>query len=182
MSLGEWADLDPEIDGELVDGALEAEEMPSIIHETIVAFILGLLRTWLVPRGGFALGSEVKLAVSSRRGRKADVVAYLPGAPRPGGRDKLVRVPPTILVEVITDTPRDARRDRIEKAAEYAAFGVRYYWLVDPEARTLEVFERTRSKKWSRTVAAATGKVQVPGCGGLTLDLDKMWREVDDVL
>jgi Uma2 family endonuclease len=182
MSLGEWAGLDPDIEGELVDGVLEPEEMPSVVHETIVAHILASLRAWLVPRGGFAVGSELKLAVSPRRGRKADVVAYLPGAARPSGRDKLIRVPPSLVVEVITDTPRDARRDRIEKAAEYSAFGVRFYWLVDPEARTLEIFERTRSKKWSRVVAVAEGTFLVPGCSGLTFDVDQLWREVDAIL
>ncbi len=124
-TLEEWADLD-DVDGELVDGALEEEEMPTVIHESIVAFLIRILAAWLAARGGFVFGSELKLAVSSRRGRKPDISAYLPGAARPSGRDKLVRVAPSIVVEVITDTRRDVRRDRIEKAAEYASFGVRY--------------------------------------------------------
>lgn len=179
LSLDEWAALDEDVEGELVDGALEEEEMPDLVHETIVGFIISLLRSALTRRRGIVAGSELKLAVTARRGRKADVVAYLPGAPRPSARDKLIKVPPSIVVEVITATSRDTRRDRVEKAAEYVAFGVRYYWLVDPAARTVEIFERARNKRWSRIVAESAGKVAVPGCAGLVLDLDEMWSEID---
>jgi Uma2 family endonuclease len=181
LTLGQWGDLD-EVDGELVDGVLVEEEMPTVIHETIVAFLVHLFRTWTGRHGGFVFGSELRIAVTTRRGRKPDVSVYLPKARKPGGRDRLVTVPPSIVVEVITDTPRDARRDRIEKAAEYAAFGVRWYWLVDPELRSIEIFELGRDGHWRSALAAVKGRVRVPACRGLVLDVSKLWREVDALL
>lgn len=38
---------------------------------------------------------------------------------------------PTIAVEFVSGTSRDRRRDYIEKRAEYAAAGVREYWVID---------------------------------------------------
>lgn len=71
------------------------------------------------------------------------------------------------------------RRDRIEKAAEYAAFGVRFYWLVDPNARTFEIFELQPGGHYLRVVAVSGGAVDVPGCEGLRLDVDALWSKLD---
>jgi Uma2 family endonuclease len=90
-------------------------------------------------------------------------------------------VPCDIAVEVITPTPRDTRRDRIDKAHEYARFGVRWYWLVDPAMGTLEIFELGTRGRYELAAAASAGRVRVPGCRGLVLDLDALWRKVGPV-
>jgi Uma2 family endonuclease len=46
--------------------------------------------------------------------------------------------PPDLVVEVISPSTR--RTDRVDKFQEYARAGVDEYWIVDPEARTIEVF------------------------------------------
>jgi Uma2 family endonuclease len=53
--------------------------------------------------------------------------------------DDGVHVPPLLVIEVLSGSTR--RRDRGEKMTIYAEFGVRYYWLVDPERRTASVLE-----------------------------------------
>jgi Uma2 family endonuclease len=84
-------------------------------------------------------------------------------------------------VEVISSDPRDVRRDRVEKAAEYAAFGVRFYWLVDPDARTFEIFERQPGGQYLRIVEVGRGALDVPGCEGLRLDLDALWAKLAEL-
>jgi Uma2 family endonuclease len=62
---------------------------------------------------------------------------------------------------------------------DYALFGVRWYWIVDPELRTFEIYE-LRDGIYARIVGADGGRVErVPGCEGLTVDLDALWAEVD---
>jgi Uma2 family endonuclease len=177
MTLTEWAALSEDEPGEFVDGRLEEEEVPSYIHEVVVGWFIHMLRVWLVSRGGFVGGSDAKFAVTPRRGRKPDVSAYLPGRKPP--RTSPLDVPPDIMVEVISPTPRDARRDRLDKLEEYAAFGVRWYWLVDLQLRTLEVYELGEKGLYTRALGATDGPVAIPGCEGLTLDLDALWGEVD---
>jgi Uma2 family endonuclease len=177
MSIEEWAAMPEDDPGELVDGRLVEEEVADYAHETIVSFVNALVRGWAAPRGGFVGGSEAKLAVGAGLGRKPDLSVYLPGGnvPTPHGP---VRVPPDIVVEVISPLPMDARRDRVEKVHDYAAFGVRWYWIIDPGTKTLEVFERTDDRRYMLALAAAEGRVTLPGCGDLMLDLDELWAEL----
>ena len=176
MSLEAWADMPEDDDGELVDGRLVEEEVPSIVHEVIVLWIGSMLRAWAAPRGGFVGASGGKFRVRANRGRKPDVFAFLGGRrPEPRG---LVTVPPDIAVEVVSPSPGDGRRDRVEKFDEYAAFGVRFYWLVDPELRTIEIHELADGC-YRRVLGATEGLVKVPGCEGLELDLGDLWGEID---
>jgi Uma2 family endonuclease len=175
LSVEAWVALDEDVEGELVDGQLVEEEVASWAHEIVVSSLIFTLRTWLIPRGGFVLGSETKLPISPTRGRKPDVLAYF-GTRAGAGAG----VPaPDIVVEVITATARDRQRDRVDKKHDYAALGVGQYWLVDPEARTLEVLVRQPDGRFLEALAVAAGTHDIPGCSGLRLDLDALWLELD---
>lgn len=168
--------MDEDEPGELVDGRLEEEEVPDLIHELVVAWLIQVLGNWL-GEAGFVFGSGGKYKVRSDRGRKPDVAVYLPETMKPPARG-IVRVPPDIAVEVVSSTPRDERRDRIEKMDEYAAFGVSWYWIIDPSLQSLEIFELSDGR-YARAARATEGQLEiVPGCSGLQLDLDKLWARI----
>jgi Uma2 family endonuclease len=179
MTLQQWADLDDDEPGELVDDRLEEEEMPTAVHELVALLFARLLSMWVTARGGLAFGSELKLAVRQGRGRKADASAYLPGARFPGRSVGATKRPPSIVVEVLSARPRDVRRDTVDKLADYASFGVTYYWIVDPLARTLEIRRLDAGGRHVTLVAAAEGSIEVPEHEGLVVDLDAIWAEVD---
>jgi len=178
MSLDEWASLPEDEPGELVDGQLVEEEVADNDHEGVISWLIGALRAWIVRRGGFVLPADSKLALRPGLGRKPDVSVYFPGGTVPPRRGP-GRAPPDVCIEVISSSARDARRDRIEKSSEYAAFGVRFYWLIDPDDRTFEVFELDARGRYVRMLGASEGTVEVPGCDGLALDLSDLWAEID---
>jgi Uma2 family endonuclease len=179
MSVAQWGDLPEDAEGELVGGLLVEEEMGSLVHEQVVAWLIVMLGNWGFPRGARVLASDARFALARDRGRKADASVYLPGSAAPERRGAIT-VPPSIMIEVVTPTPRDVRRDRVEKLAEYETFGVRWYWLVDPELRTFQVFELGADGRYVHALSASGGTIEIPGCTGLELDLDGLWRIVDD--
>jgi Uma2 family endonuclease len=155
--------------------------VPDFPHEVVVSALLYVLLHWARPQKRIVIGSEAKYALSKRRGRKPDISVYLTRdrkLPRRGAS----RTAPDIMVEVVSRLPRDRRRDRIEKLREYAAFGVRWYWLVDPEARSIEILRLGDDGRYIHALDAGEGVVEIPGCDGLSLDLDALWREIDEVV
>ncbi len=179
LSLDEWFALPENEPGELVNGRLEKEEVPDYLHEFLVTYLGSMLFGWIFPRGGLVAASDAKFAISPQRGRKPDLTVYLPGSQRPPARG-LIAVPPDIAIEIVSPRPRDGRRDRIEKPADYAAFGIRYYWLLDPQLRSLEILELDPTGRYATALAATGGNLtQIPGCQELVIDLDAIWAELD---
>jgi Uma2 family endonuclease len=179
ISLAEWAAMPEDDEGELVDGRLVEEEMANPIHEAIIAWLIHILTSWVDPREGFVFGSDLKFAATPQRGRKADASIYLAGTPLPPVRGP-VETPPDIIIEVVSPTLKDGRRDRVEKMDEYAAFGARWYWLVDPQLRSLEIYELGADRRYIRALGATDGVVApIPGCEALSIDLNALWRRID---
>ncbi len=92
----------------------------------ILAGRLGVLRSGPIDVKSSEYDVVVPDIVFVRAGR--------PGVIRRGGQ--AMTEPPDLVVEIASPSTR--RRDRIQKLAFYARFGVREYWLVDPVARTWE--------------------------------------------
>jgi Uma2 family endonuclease len=58
-------------------------------------------------------------------------------------------------------------------------FGVRFYWLVDPALGSFEIFERTDAGHYVKVIGMTSGVIDaVPGCPGLSLDVDALWAEL----
>ncbi|MBI2891948.1 MAG: Uma2 family endonuclease [Deltaproteobacteria bacterium] len=177
MTDAEWCAMDEDEEGELVDGILVEEEMPTWMHGAVVGWLLRALGSWLIPLGG-TLAPDVKFLLRPGRGRKPDIAMVVPPSPMPP-RTGALRRPVDVLIEVVSAAPSDHRRDRLEKADEYAVFGVPWYWLVDPEARMFEIWHLEHGR-YVRDLGAIGGRIaKVPGCPGLSLDLDSLWAEID---
>jgi Uma2 family endonuclease len=84
-----------------------------------------------------------------------------------------VEGPPDLVVEILSSTT--SRKDRILKMRLYAKHGVKWYWLVDPDARTLEELNLVR-EHYSLTGACQSGESFTPGIfPGLAIDLRELF-------
>ena len=94
-------------------------------------------------------------------------------------RDKLdeygCKGAPDLVIEILS--PSTQRRDRLEKYNLYQLAGVREYWIVDPENRTVQVclLDGDHFKLTEVYTAGAIAKVNV--LDGCFIELEKVFRE-----
>jgi Uma2 family endonuclease len=96
-------------------------------------------------------------------------------------RERMPEVPDVAWFELAPDwvcevlSPSTARLDRIEKLPIYAQAGVGFVWLVDPGARTLEVYRRDGAHWLLVGSHADDARVRAVPFDAIELELDALW-------
>jgi Uma2 family endonuclease len=123
---------------ELIDGELRIPAAPNWRHQQILGNLYVALRQHVLARklGRVALAPVDVVLDRTRPLVLQPDVLYI-SHERTGIVQDKVYGAPDLTVEIFSGS--GAVFDRTEKAAFYAQYGVREYWLVDPDAETVEV-------------------------------------------
>src|SRR5712691_7369916 len=154
---------------EIIDGMLFAEPSPRRRHQKAVGNLFAILHAHVRAHD---LG-EVYVAPFDVILEPSTVVVpdlvFVAKDRLPIVAERGVEGAPDLLVEVLSSGT--ARRDRVRKLNAYARHSVRHYWLVEPEAKTVEAFELVEGAY--RLVAAVAGDDELrPGAfPGLAISL-----------
>lgn len=81
---------------------------------------------------------------------------------------------PDWVCEVLS--PSNMRLDRAKKLPVYARAGISHAWLVDPSARTIEVFKLVDGLWSLRSVVSDDAKVRAEPFDAFELDLARLWQ------
>ena len=98
-------------------------------------------------------------------------------------RTRMPRLPETAWFELVPDwiceilSPSTAKLDRAEKLPLYAHCGVNHCWLVDPDLKTLEVFENRDGKWLLLAVLENDAGVSQPPFDAIAFSLAGLWAE-----
>jgi len=85
--------------------------------------------------------------------------------------------PPDLVVEVLS--PSNRGHDLLTKRALYARAGVREYWLVDPEARTIEILALDRDAFHLAVAASGDETAVSPLLGPLPTSAADLFAGID---
>ena len=125
---------------ELWDGELIMSPSPSFFHQEIVLRFYDALKAWVAPRKlGKVAVAPADMVLAPRRSVQPDLLFV--AKERCDIIGARVNGPADLVAEVVS--PESRRRDRIEKRDLYEQHGIREFWLLDPEAETVEVFVLT---------------------------------------
>lgn len=135
-----YADLErlPE-DGrryEIYDGELCEVPAPIPRHQRVAYKIANVLDEYERAAGGVMLISPVDIVLDEHNVVQPDVVFFAAERAHLVDMRKATRYPPDLAVEVLS--PSTVQTDRGKKLRLLARYGVREYWLIDPNENTIE--------------------------------------------
>ena len=126
---------------EVIRGVLYVSPAPIPLHQYVHTRLLVLLTRFVDEnRLGVVLGAPMDVRLPRRIGDpvQPDLVFLRTGNQPRWEVDANFSGSPDLVVEILS--PSTARRDRKVKHSAYREAGIPEYWIVDPRARTIEVF------------------------------------------
>ncbi len=163
--------------GEIIDGELHAQPRPASPH---IAFSYELGSELHGPfhrgkggPGGWIILPEIELHLGTTilvpdiSGWRRERVPEFPRTP-------YITIAPDWVCEIIS--PESARRDRVKKMRVYAQQQITWYWLVDPDARTLEVFHLVGDAYQFHDGYEESDKARAAPFDAIELDLALLWK------
>ncbi len=159
---------------EVLEGDLLVSPAPKVKHQRIVKRLQGLLVRAEDAGHGEGFSAPLDVVLSMHDVVEPDLLFIT--------TDRLgiltaenVQGAPDLVVEVISDGSR--HRDVITKRHTYERYGVRFYWLVDPEEETVRVFELKDGGYGDPRVLTAGQELGCALFPGITQDVGKLFSE-----
>lgn len=129
---------------ELFEGELFVSRAPSLSHQRVIANLVMLIRNYLeqnpigevLPTPG-VIFDEYNSAIP-------DIVFITSEQISNIGISERIHEAPALAIEIVSPGKENARRDREVKRQVYSKFGVKEYWIADPEKRALEIYRLER--------------------------------------
>lgn len=164
------------INGEIVMSS-PAKHRHLIVKDNVHELIRNFVRLRLP---GCNVRGEKALCVFPRNDYEPDLCFF--GAEKSAGigSDTMKFPIPDFAIEILS--PSTEKRDRGVKFVDYAAHGVREYWIIDPVAEVVEQYLLPEGgDAYELHRKAASGEVSSPVIEGLTLPVRALFDEAENL-
>jgi Uma2 family endonuclease len=161
---------------ELYDGELRVVPSPLPIHQRVVQRLLIALVDCSRTIGGEAFHAPFDIVLSEFDVVQPDIIYFGSAA---AGRIRLrehVRFRPDLAIEVLS--PSTARIDRGRKRELLARYGVPEYWIVDPDARQIDIWVLTGAEYKDPRIIRS-GRYESPTLPGLMIDVEPLFAGLE---
>ena len=123
---------------EIVKGELFMTPAPGTTHQRVSRELMYMLLEYVKQKdSGEVLYAPTDVVLSDRDVVQPDVL-YISDSRRSIVTERNVQGAPDLVVEIVSSST--AKLDRVYKRRLYEQYGVQEYWIVDPDAKTVEVF------------------------------------------
>lgn len=158
---------------ELLERELIMVPSPSWLHQTILKQLFRILDDYVTDHGlGEARFAPLDVILSEETALQPDIIFILKGRVEIIAEEG-VQGAPDLVIEILS--PATAERDRTYKKTLYARYGVREYWLVDPDEKTVEVMGLGKGGFEPVGVYKRGEHLKSPLLKGLSVELEKVF-------
>jgi len=158
---------------ELHDGELFVTAAPGLQHQRLVGNVFALLREHVRARGlGEVFVSPVDCIFSDTTVIQPDVV-FLESERSSLASARGFEGPPTLAVEILS--PSTVQIDRGVKLQLYARYRVPYYWIVEPDLRSIEAYALSGGDFHLAARLGGVDRGSLPPFSDLTIDASALW-------
>ncbi|MDI6893276.1 MAG: Uma2 family endonuclease [Bacillota bacterium] len=160
---------------ELVEGDLRMTPSPSTIHQKISGRLERILREWVEGRQlGEVYDAPTDVVLSEHNVVQPDIF-YISRERLGIIKEANIQGAPDLVVEILS--PNSLEWDRVTKRHLYAKYGVREFWLVDPDGRTIEVAVLRGGELATLQVYPMGTTLASPLLRGLQVPLDQVFGQ-----
>lgn len=143
---------------ELYDGEVYEVPSPILLHQIVASRLHVILNDYVRQHGGIALFAPLDIVLTDYDVVQPDLLLFTKAREGLLHLRKANRVAPDLAVEILS--PGTAANDRGRKMHLLARHSVREYWLVDPEAATIEVFALSGQQFVLASIASSRERVR----------------------
>jgi Uma2 family endonuclease len=152
---------------ELYDGEVYEVPSPIPLHQIVSARLYLALAEYTRSYGGIVLYAPLDIVLTAFDVVQPDLLLFTRDRQHLIDPRKVTRHAPDLAIEIVS--PSTAANDRGRKMQLLARHGVREYWLVDPDATTIEVYWLTGTRFALASTAGPSDRVQSPLLPDLSL-------------
>ncbi len=159
---------------ELLDGELIVAPAPRLYHQRVGMQLGALFHMFVKERGlGEVYSAPCDVVFSNTDVVQPDLLFVSREREHVLHGGDNVRGAPDVVIEILS--PTTAARDRTFKRALYAKHGVKEYWLVDPDTRTVTVLALEERRFEVAGVYGAGQNLTSPTLQGFTFDPEEIF-------
>lgn len=162
---------------EVIEGKLYVSPSPTTIHQILSKRLLFELYRLELAGEGFVFAAPMDLKMEGASPVQPDLM-YFKNDQKGQVKKKFLTGAPFLIVEI--QSPSTASRDRVIKLRNYAKNKVAHYWLLDPEAATLEMLRLDGDGYRVDTVLGAEDRHCPPGLAGVEIDMAKLFADLPE--
>ena len=164
-----YSEMTDEFKMEFISGEVVMHSPAVNRHLMASKHLIKLVDTWVVMHQLGLVHVEKALCVFNRNDYEPDIVFFGPDKATRVDPDTLRFPVPDFIVEIVSNSTEE--RDRGVKFEDYAAHGVREYWIVDPIDESLEQYILTEAGKYKLRMKSQSGEVSSAVIAGFTIPI-----------